>query len=88
VADSLVKIYQEGNLDNAEKLNCLEFVFNEVNNLRLSLKYAEELIHFQNRKKLFISASRLFSKRNKLRLLELDESLDAFFKSEAVSIKS
>ncbi|MET0759584.1 MAG: adenylate/guanylate cyclase domain-containing protein, partial [Flavobacterium sp.] len=44
-ADSLVKIYQRGNIENAEKLELLRNLsFNEVNNLRLSLRYAEELI--------------------------------------------
>ena len=43
VADSLVKIYREGNLGNIEKLELLRNLsFNEVNDLDLSLKYAEE----------------------------------------------
>jgi hypothetical protein len=71
VADSLVKIYQEGNLDNAEKLELLRiFVFNEVNNLRLSLKYAEELIALSRIEKNYLYLHRgYFQKGNKLRLL-------------------
>ena len=91
VADSLVKIYQEGNLDNTEKLELLRNLsFNEVNNLRLSLKYAEELIALSRIEKNYLYLHRgYFQKGNKLRLLgELDESLDAFFKSEAVASKA
>ena len=45
VADSLVKIYQKNKLENSEKLELLRNLsFNEVNNLELSLKYADELI--------------------------------------------
>ena len=45
VADSLVKIYQKNKLENSEKLELLRNLsFNEVNNLELSLKYADELM--------------------------------------------
>ena len=46
IADSLAKIYSEGNVDDTARLELLRNLsFNEVNDLELSLKYAEELIN-------------------------------------------
>ena len=61
VADSLVKIYQKNKLENSEKLELLRNLsFNEVNNLELSLKYADELIALSKlEKKLFIPPQRI-----------------------------
>ena len=90
VADSLVKIYQKGNLSNYEKLELLRNLsFNEVNNLKLSLKYAEELITLSKLEKNYLYMHRgYFQKGNKLRLTgELNKSLDAFFKSEEAATK-
>ena len=45
IADSLAKIYNENNVTDTAKLELLRNLsFNEINNLELSLKYAEELI--------------------------------------------
>ena len=45
VADSLVQIYRENKLEGIEKLELLEELsFNELNDLNLSIKYADELI--------------------------------------------
>ena len=45
IADSLVRIYQEDTLEDSKKLELLRnLAFNQVNDLELSLKYAEELI--------------------------------------------
>jgi len=45
VADSLAKIYQEDKLVGDDKMNLLkDLAFNEMNDRKLSLKYAEELI--------------------------------------------
>jgi len=45
VADSLVQIYQENNLEGIEQLKLLqELSYNELNDLNLSIKYATELI--------------------------------------------
>ncbi|WP_242008664.1 tetratricopeptide repeat protein [Flavobacterium glaciei] len=91
VADSLVKIYQKGNISNAEKLELLRNLsFNEVNNLRLSLRYAEELIVVAKLENNYLYLHRgYFQKGNKLRLLgDLNKSLDAFYKSEAAASKA
>ena len=90
VADSLVKIYLKGKLSNNKKLELLRNLsFNEVNNLKLSLKYAEELITLSKLEKNYLYLHRgYFQKGNKLRLKgELNKSLDAFFKSEEAATK-
>ena len=91
VADSLVKIYQRGDIGNSEKLELLRNLsFNEVNNLRLSLRYAEELIVLSKSENNYLYLHRgYFQKGNKLRLIgNLNSSLDAFFKSEAAADKA
>ena len=91
VADSLVKIYQKGNLTNYKKLELLRNLsFNEVNNLKLSLKYAEELIALSKIEKNYLYLYRgYFQKGNKLRITgELNKSLDAFFKSEEAATEA
>jgi adenylate cyclase len=91
VADSLVKIYQNGNLGNSEKLELLRNLsFNEVNNLGLSLKYAEELIALSKLEKNYLYLHRgYYQKGNKHRLAgDLNKALDAFFKSIEAAIKA
>ena len=91
VADSLVKIYQKGNIENTEKLELLRNLsFNEVNNLKLSLQYAEELIALSKLENNYLYLHRgYFQKGNKLRVIgDLNKSLDAFFKSEAAACKA
>jgi adenylate cyclase len=91
VADSLVKIYQKGNLGNSEKLELLRNLsFNEVNNLGLSLKYAEELIALSKSEKNYLYLHRgYYQKGNKHRLAgDLNIALDAFFKSGEAAIKA
>jgi len=84
VADSLAKIYRQNNLTGTAKLDLLRRLsFNEVNDFKLSLAYAEELINLaresKNDKYLFQG---YFQKGNKKRLLgDYQESLDAYFKS-------
>lgn len=84
VADSLAKIYQNDILRDTAKLELLRNLsFNEVNDLNLSLKYAEELISLSKRlgNNLYLHRG-YFQKGNKKRLLgDLDEALDAYFKS-------
>jgi len=91
VADSLAKIYQKGNLGNSEKLELLRNLsFNELNNLGLSLKYAEELIALSKLEKNYLYLHRgYFQKGNKHRLAgDLQKALDAFFKSGEAAIKA
>ncbi len=91
VADSLAKIYRETNLENVEKLELLRNLsFNEVNNLDLSLRYAEELILLSKLENNYLYLYRgYFQKGNKLRILgDLNKALEAFFKSEEAAIKA
>ena len=84
IADSLAKIYSEGNVDDTARLELLRNLsFNEVNDLELSLKYAEELINLSivlgNNEYLFRGYQQ---KGNKKRLQgNLVEALEAYFKS-------
>ncbi|MEO6290927.1 MAG: ATP-binding protein [Ginsengibacter sp.] len=91
VADSLVRIYEANTLSDSARLELLrQLSFNEVNNLRLSLRYAEELISEASRqgneKYLFHG---YFQKGNKQRLLgNYQEALDAYFTSAEAATKS
>lgn len=92
VADSLAIIYKEGKfLNNAEKLELLRNLsFNESANLKLSLRYAEELIALAKSENNYLYLHRgYFQKGNKHRLSgDLNKSLEAFFKSENAAIKA
>ena len=90
IADSLSKIYKEGNVDDTAKLELLRNLsFNEVNDLELSLRYAEELISLStelgNHEYVFRGYQQ---KGNKKRLLgNLEQALDAYFKSAEAAKK-
>ncbi|WP_244200123.1 adenylate/guanylate cyclase domain-containing protein [Flavobacterium limicola] len=91
MADSLVKIYHKNSLVNSEKLELLRNLsFNEVNNLELSLKYADELIALSQLEKNYLYLHRgYYQKGNKNRLRgDLDKALNAFFKSVEAAIKA
>ncbi|CAM3940523.1 adenylate/guanylate cyclase domain-containing protein [Flavobacterium sinopsychrotolerans] len=91
VADSLVKIYQKNKLGNSEKLELLRNLsFNEVNNLELSLKYADELIALSKLEKNYLYLHRgYYQKGNKNRLAgDLNNALNAFFRSGEAAIKA
>ena len=84
VADSLKRVYQQNILKDSAKLDLLlNLSFNEVNNLNLALKYADELI---NLSKMLGNHSYehngYFIKGTKKRLQgNLEEALNALFKS-------
>jgi class 3 adenylate cyclase len=84
LADSLARIYRTDTVQGMTKLELLRNLsFNEVNNLDLAVKYAEELISLskQEGNNLYLHRG-YFQKGNKKRLLgDLEEALDAFFKS-------
>jgi signal transduction histidine kinase len=88
MADSLTIIYNEGMLNDTERLELLrELSFNEVKDLNLSLKYAEELINISiktgNSKFLH---SGYFLKGNKKRLFgDLEEALQSYMKSAEIA---
>ncbi|WP_244273275.1 adenylate/guanylate cyclase domain-containing protein [Flavobacterium sinopsychrotolerans] len=91
MADSLVKIYQKNKLGNSEKLELLRNLsFNEVNNLELSLKYADELIALSKLEKNYLYLHRgYYQKGNKNRLAgDLNNALNAFFRSGEAAIKA
>ena len=88
VADSLALIYNKGKLNDTVRLELLlQLSFNEVKDLNLSLKYAEELINLSiNTKNSKFLHSGYFQKGNKKRLLgDLEEALNAYFKSAEVA---
>ncbi|MDP3913554.1 MAG: ATP-binding protein [Bacteroidota bacterium] len=88
VADSLTIIYNQDLLNDTDRLELLrQLSFNEVKDLNLSLKYAEELINLSiktgNNKFLH---SGYFQKGNKKRLFgDLEEALDAYIKSAEIA---
>jgi tetratricopeptide (TPR) repeat protein len=90
VADSLTVIYNQGILNDSARLELLKKLsFNEVKDLNLSLKYAEELISLsiKTKRNLYLHSG-YFQKGNKKRLLgDLEEALDAYFKSAEAARK-
>jgi len=92
VADSLVKIYREDKfLNSSEKLELLRNLsFNEINNLELSIKYAEELIALSKLENNYLYLYRgYYQKGNKNRQAgNLNKALDAYFKSVEAAIKA
>lgn len=90
IADSLVKIYQIDTLKGEAKLELLRHLsFNEINNYKLALQYAEELITLsqQNNNTTYLFHG-YFQKGNAKRLLgDLEDAVDAFFKSAEVAAK-
>lgn len=90
VADSLAKIYQQNTLKDVAKLELLRNLsFNESNNYKLALQYAEELIKLsgESGNNIYICHG-YYQKGNAKRLLgDLDEAVSAFFKSAEVAKK-
>ena len=84
VADSLAKVYRLNTLKDTAKLELLRNLsFNEINDLRLSIKYAEELISLSQEvgNNLYLFRGH-FLKGNKKKLLgDWEEAHDAYFKS-------
>ncbi len=84
LADSLHKIYKADTTEGIARLELLRNLsFNEVNDLNLALKYAEELIKFSTKEGNYLYMHRGYlQKGNKKRLMgDLEEALDAFFVS-------
>lgn len=90
IADSLSRIYLQGALKDTPRLNLLlNLSFNEVKDLQQGLKYSEELITLAQKagNDKYLRAG-YFIKGTKKRLLgNLDEALEAFFKSAEVAKK-
>jgi signal transduction histidine kinase len=88
VADSLTIIYNEGMLNDSDRLELLrQLSFNEIKDLNLSLKYAEELINLSMKTgdNKFLHSG-YFQKGNKKRLFgDLEEALQAYMKSAEIA---
>lgn len=91
LADSLALIYNQGTLPDAEKLELLRNLsFNEMRDLSLGLKYAEELISLSEKlgNDLYLYRGYL-QKGNKIKYQgDFDLALDAYFKSVEVAKKA
>jgi two-component system, NtrC family, sensor kinase len=91
IADSLAKVYQTNNLQGKEKLQLLsDLAFNEVEDLRLAVQYAEELIAEATAAgdNQFLYRG-YFQKGNKKRQSgDLPEALEAYFKSAEIANKA
>ncbi|MCW3109331.1 MAG: hypothetical protein JWQ09_3837 [Segetibacter sp.] len=91
VADSLARIYQQNTLSDTAKFELLtELSFNETRDLKKGLKYAEELINQSKQagRNNYLRRG-YFLKGNKKRALgNLDEALEAYFKSAEIARKS
>lgn len=91
VADSLAIIYKADTARGISKLILLQDLsFNEVRDPKLSLKYAEELISLasQQGNNRYLSPGYLQKGNNKRLLGDMDEALDAFFKSAEAAAKA
>lgn len=91
ISDSLKKIYLEDKLLGSEKLELLNNLsLNEITDLTLSLKYAEELIVLSNLENNYEYLSKGYvQKGNKNRLLgNLDIALGDYFKSLKAATKA
>lgn len=91
VADSLVIIYQEDNLQGKEKLELLRNLsFNELNNVDLGLKYAEELIDLSTKQNdnLYLYRGYLQKGHKHRQTGNLEIALDAYFKSAEAAVKA
>ncbi|WP_243739260.1 adenylate/guanylate cyclase domain-containing protein [Flavobacterium sp. 245] len=91
IADSLEKIYKENKLSGIAKLELLRNLsFNEVSDLKTSLKYANELIQLSKKENNYLYLHRGYlQKGNSYRVLgDLNTALEAFFKSKDAAIQS
>lgn len=91
VADSLKQIYRHANLRDSNRFELLRnLAFNESKDLNLALKYADELITLAKEKNNHLYLYRGYlQKGNKTRLLgNLEEALEAYFKSEEAARKA
>jgi adenylate cyclase len=91
LADSLAIIYKKGELADTAKLELLRnLAFNEHNDLKLAVKYAEELIALSRKLGNDVYLSRgLIQKGNKERIMgNLEAALNAYFKAVEAARKA
>jgi class 3 adenylate cyclase/Tfp pilus assembly protein PilF len=90
-SDSLFNIFKADTIQGQAKLELLaDLAFNEVNDLNLALKYADELILLAKQKGDYPYLSQgYFQKGNKkVQLGDLEEALESFFKCAEVARKN
>jgi class 3 adenylate cyclase/tetratricopeptide (TPR) repeat protein len=88
IADSLKKIYQQGVPDDSAKLELLlNLAFNEGNDFKIALQYAEELIKLSGQKHNNLYLYKGYFQKGSIKRLngDLQDALDAFFKSAQVA---
>jgi adenylate cyclase len=91
LADSLAVIYKTAAIEDTTKLELLKnLCFNEIRDMELSLKYADELISLSQQLGNDVYLHRGYlQKGNKKRMLgNLEEALDAYFKGADAAIKA
>ena len=91
LADSLFRVYQNGTLQDTAKMELLRNLsFNEVRDLNLAIKYADELISLAGQKGNYVYLYRGYNiKGLKKRLLgDIDEAMDVFFKGAEAAVKA
>jgi class 3 adenylate cyclase len=89
VADSLSRLYKSGQVEDTARMELLvQLSFNEMRDLKLGLKYAEELISLsiKNGNNLYLYRGYAQKGFKKKLLGDLDEALDAYFKSVKAAI--
>ena len=91
LADSLTRIYQKGELKDTARMELLrQLSVNETRDHKLGLKYAEELISLslKNKNNLYLYRGYFLKGSRKKLLGDMDEALDAYFKSADAAIKA
>lgn len=91
LADSLAKVYQQGNLQDTAKMELLRNLsFNEVRDLKLAIKYTDELISLAGQKGNYLYLYRAYNIKGfkKRQLGDIDEALDVFFKGAEAAVKA
>lgn len=91
VADSLVRYYQEGKFVGVTKLELLrQLAFNETNDYKLSLRYADELINLSVSENNFLYLFRGYRQKGAVnrQLGNFEIALEAFFMSREAASKA
>jgi signal transduction histidine kinase len=91
LADSLARIYQNSQLADTARMELLrKLAYNEVRDLKLGLKYADELISLSAQKGNDLYLFRGYQNKGNKKILsgDLEQALDAYFKSVKAAIKA
>jgi adenylate cyclase len=91
IADSLALIYQKNELKGEAKMELLrQLAFNQVTDLKLGIKYSDELIRLaiQEKNNLYLYRGYFFRGDKEKLLGDMDKALGDFFKSADAAIKA